>query len=114
MYLYIYLYIRHWPKTPPAVQYWGSCWRHSLSGPFRPRVFVEDLFVPGLRAGFLEVGLIFSDHLIFQPDLCAQNNIFIPLALRWPTTEHTGSAVADNRGLGGLDLQFTILWGFLR
>ena len=87
MYLYIYLYIRHWPKTPPAVQYWGSCWRHSLSGPFRPRVFVEDLFVPGLPC-WISWGWI---DFLWPSDLSAWS-------LRTEQYFHpSGSAVADDR-----------------
>ena len=87
MQMYIYIYTRHWPKTPPAVLLSGFYWRHCLSGfvetrgsTFRPCAWYS-------RAGLRWVRVDFSpDEHRFLAYLLHEIIYNFFLALRWPTT----------------------------
>ena len=92
--IYIYIYTRHWPKTPPAVLLSGFYWRHCLSGfvetrgsTFRPCAWYS-------RAGLRWVRVDFS------PD----EHRFLAYLLHEIIYIFPGSAVADNRILGACNI----------
>jgi len=123
-YIYIYIWSRHWPKTPLAASYQGFSWRHSLSGQdcpcargsFADLVPGVDIWISLVGQGRFSLGLISfwtsiftclfalaqDTHFLFPGSAVADNRLRVLF---------TGSAVADNRTLEIWN--FNLFGGFL-